>query len=155
VSSFHLSLGACFLLTYSNLGYLCAITWQTGVAGAAFIAGTLIQGLFVLNIKTYEFHRWHGSLLTVAFILVGVTFNTLLARKLPIVEGLSVIIHILGVLIFIPLWIMAPRREGGAPLVEFYNEGGWLSNGLATMIGSIGPVASLTGFDCSFHMSMS
>jgi amino acid transporter len=155
VSSFYLSFDTCFLsLTYSNIGYLCAITWQTGVAGSAFFAGTLIQGIFVLNIATYDFQRWHGSLLTILFIFIALTFNTFLARKLPIVEGLFVIIHILGILIFIPLWIMAPKREGGSPLIEFFNEGGWATNGLATLVGSVGPASALTGFDCSVHMGI-
>src|ERR1700712_500059 len=59
-----------FYLTYSNVGWLCAITWQTGVAGGAFLTGTTIQGLFVLNIETYNYQRWHGSLLTLAILLV-------------------------------------------------------------------------------------
>jgi hypothetical protein len=69
------------------------------------------------------------------------------------VEGLFVIMHILGVVIFIPLWVLAPRR-GGSPVVEFYNGGGWTSNGLSTMIGTVGPAAALIGFDCSVHMGM-
>jgi hypothetical protein len=141
-------------VAYSNLAYLCAITWQTSIAGAAFVAGTIIQGLFVLNLKTYEFQRWHGTLLTIAFIIVAVVFNTYFAKRLPMVEGLFVFVHIAGILIFIPLWIMAPRREGPSPLVDFYNGPGWSSDGVATLIGSIPLAASLTGFDCSFHMSM-
>jgi hypothetical protein len=62
--------------------------------------------------------------------------------------------HILGVVIFIPLWALAPRREGGSPFIEFYNGGGWASNGLSTMIGTVGPASALIGFDCSVHMGM-
>jgi Amino acid permease len=154
VSSFFSPTTSTFCLLLTLIGWLCAITWQTGVAGSAYVAGTMIQGLFVLNIETYHYQRWHGSLLTLALLLITVIFNTFLARKLPIVEGLFVILHILGIIIFIPLWILGPKREGGAPLVEFYNGGGWASNGLSTMIGTVAPAAALIGFDCSVHMGI-
>jgi choline transport protein len=133
---------------------LCAVTWQTSIAAASFFFGTLIQALFVLNIPDYVFHRWHGSLIALAYLILAVIFNTLLARKLPMIEGVFVICHILGIVIMIPLLVYSPRREGGSPLVDFYNPSGWASNGLATMVGSVGPVTCLIGFDCSVHMGM-
>ena len=109
----------------------------------------------VLNIESYNFQRWQGSLLTLLFIIVAIVFNTLLARKLPMVEVIVVILHILGIFIFIPLWVLSPTREaGGSPLIDFYNGGGWSSNGLSSMIGTVGPVAALIGFDCSVHMGI-
>jgi Amino acid permease len=137
-----------------NIGWLCAITWQAGVAGAAYEGGTLVQALFVLNNQNYVYERWQGSLLTLAFLLIGVIFNTFLAKKLPTVEGLFVFCHILGAVIFIPCWVLAPTREGGSPLVNFYNPSGWSSNGLATLVGATAPITTLIGFDCSIHMGM-
>jgi hypothetical protein len=124
------------------------------------VAGTLIQGLFVLNIETYNYQRWHGSLLTIAFTILAVAFNTFLARRLPLVESILLFCHVLGVFIFVPLWVLSPKAgvspplkaEGGSPLVEFYNQPGWASNGLATLVGISGPITSLIGFDCSIHM---
>lgn len=108
----------------------------------------------MLNIETYEFQRWHGSLLTIVVLGISLLINTWFAKRLPIVQGLLVILHIAGILIFIPQWIMTPRRKGGSPLIEFYDGSGWSSDGLATLVGSIPIVAGLIGFDCSFHMSM-
>jgi hypothetical protein len=71
------------------------------------------------------------------------------------IEGLFVFCHILGVVIFIPLWFLSPKREGGSPLVDFYNAGGWSTVGLATMVGTLSPTSALIGFDCSVHMGMS
>jgi hypothetical protein len=73
----------------------------------------------VLNIDTYDYHRWHGTLPTIAFAFIAITFNTLFVRKLPTIEYFHVIMHIFGVLIFVPLWIMAPKREGNSPISEF------------------------------------
>jgi len=134
-------------------GWLCAITWQTSIAGSAYFIGTLAQALFVLNVPNYDFKRWHGSLLAIGYLFIVVLFNTVLARRLPLLEGIFVIIHMLGIIIFIPLWILSPRSEGGSPLVDFYNPGGWSSNGVATLVGSVVPVTALLGFDCSVHMA--
>ena len=104
---------------------------------------------------SYDPKRWHGSLLTLLFILVAIIFNTLLARKIPMVEGFFVFCHILGVFIFIPLWVLSPRSDGGAPLIDFYTvPGGWSSYGVATLVGTVGPITALIGFDCSVHMCM-
>jgi amino acid transporter len=134
-------------------GWLCAITWQTSIAGGAYLGGTLIQALFVLNMPNYVYERWHGSLLTIIFLLIAVVCNTFFARALPMLEVVFVICHILGVFIFVPVWALSTTRSvGGSPLVEFYNPSGWISNGVATWVGSLGPVTALIGFDCSVHM---
>jgi hypothetical protein len=134
----------------TRIGWLCTITWQTGVSGSAFIAATLIQGLFVLNIPTYVYKQWHGSLLDLAFLVNSTFVNTVLARKLPLVESLCVIVHILGVFIFVPVLVLARSqlRTGSGPLTEFYNPGGWSSNGVATMIGMVGPITALMYVGC-------
>jgi amino acid transporter len=71
------------------------------------------------------------------------------------VEGLFVIFHVIGIVIFIPVLVLSKKAQGSSPLTEFYNPGGWASNGLATMIGSAAPLTALIGFDCSVHMCMS
>jgi amino acid transporter len=115
----------------------------------------MIQGLITLNHPdTYVPKQWQGSLLVLAILFIAVIFNTLLARKLPVVEAIFVFAHIIGILIFIPLLVLSSKRGGGSPLTEFYNPGGWSSDGLATMIGTVGPIAALIGFDCSVHMGM-
>ncbi|KAH2129280.1 hypothetical protein KXW66_008567 [Aspergillus fumigatus] len=42
-------------------GWLSATGWQCAIVSIAFLAGTIIQGLVVLNDPTYEFQRWHGT----------------------------------------------------------------------------------------------
>jgi amino acid transporter len=139
-------------LLISGIGWLCALAWQTSTVASCFIAGTVIQALFILNLPNYKPQAWHGTLLCIAIIFIAIIFNTYMARKLPLVEGLLVFSHILGVVIIIPLLILAPRRAGGAPLVEFWNPNGWSSDGVATLIGLLPVALSLVGFDCSIHM---
>ncbi len=78
------------------------------------MVGSCIQGLIVLNnLDTYIFQAWHGTLLTTAVILCVSLFNTLLAARLPLIEGVLLILHMAGLFAIInPLWVslaMPPR----------------------------------------------
>jgi hypothetical protein len=73
---------------------LCVLGWQTGIASVAFLAGGQIQGLIILNNNNYVPERWHSTLLIVAVASFAILFNTLLARKLPLVEATVLVLHI-------------------------------------------------------------
>jgi hypothetical protein len=89
-----------------------------------------------------------------AFILIAIVFNTVLANRLPTVEWVFAVCHVLGVVVFVPLLAMGTITKGSDPVVDFYNSSGWSSNGLATMVGAAAPITALIGFDCSVHMGM-
>ncbi|KAL8821612.1 MAG: hypothetical protein Q9223_000355 [Gallowayella weberi] len=93
-------------------GWITMISWQACLAGAAFLGGTMIQGLLVLNNESYVPERWHGTLLFYAIILFSLIINTYLARLLPKIEAVVLIIHVVGfVCILIPLVYLAPHAE--------------------------------------------
>ena len=107
----------------------------------------------VLNDPTYVPERWHGTLLVIASAAFSILFNTFLAKKLPLVEGLVLVIHVLGLFaVIIPLWVLAPRNNAQAVFTEFSNGGGWDTTGTAVMVGLISPILSMLGFDCVVHM---
>jgi amino acid transporter len=107
----------------------------------------------VLNIESYKSHQWHGTLLTISIAGFAVVFNTFLAKKLPLVEGFVLIIHILGIFpIIIPLWVLAPKNSAKAVFTPFANKGGWSSTGVSVLVGMTQIVASMGGFDCVVHM---
>lgn len=135
------------------VGWLSAIGWQGGYASIAFIAGTLIQGLIVLNNPDYIFKRWHGTLLVIAITAFSIFFNTFLAKRLPMVEGLVLIVHILGFFaVLIPLWVLAPRNPTEMVFKDFTNFGGWSSTGLSVMVGMLTTVYGMLGADSAVHM---
>jgi choline transport protein len=104
----------------------------------------MIQGLLVLNNPNYIFERWHGTLLVIAITAFCIIFNTFLAKRLPMVEGMVLIIHILGFFaVLIPLWVLAPRSSASEVFTEFTNIGGWSPTGLAVMVGLLSPVYTL------------
>ncbi|WEW58032.1 hypothetical protein PRK78_003499 [Emydomyces testavorans] len=136
------------------IGWLCVLGWQAGTAASCFLAGTEIQGLFVLNYGGYVYKHWHGTLLSIAVVLVCATFNTFLAKRLPLVEGIVLFLHIAGFVgILVPLWILAPRTPSKQVWTVFENSSGWSSNGLACLVGILTPVVSLLGADAATHMS--
>lgn len=115
------------------------------------------------NLETYTFHAWHGTLLAIAVILFVSVFNTLLATRLPLIEGILFIIHVGGLFaIIIPLWVMcvdprsqaiqsmltpsrAPRRNAHDTLFKFTTTGGWSNLGLSSLIGMVSLASSRSG----------
>ncbi|KAK0948594.1 hypothetical protein LTR29_000226 [Friedmanniomyces endolithicus] len=135
-------------------GYLVAVGWQGSVCGTAFLAGTIIQGLAILNDATYSPQPYQGTLLVWAVMVFCVFFNIFLAKRLPFVEGVLLIIYVIGFfVIIIPLWVLAPRSPASEVFTTFNNEGGWSSTGVAVMVGLGGVVPSLAGYDCAVHMA--
>ncbi|KAK8211536.1 hypothetical protein M8818_003189 [Zalaria obscura] len=135
------------------VGWLCVIGWQVSVASVGFLAGTQIQGLLVLNYPWYVFERWHGTLLVIAIVVFAGLFNTLLARQLPIIEGLTMIIHIGGFFgILIPLWVLSPQSDAHTIFTQFNNPG-WSSTGTSCMVGILAAIALMLGSDSVAHMS--
>ena len=145
---------ALFLNTDANyIGWLCAMGWQCAIVSIAYLAGTIIQGLIVLNNPGYDFQRWHGTLLVVAITLFSIVFNTFLAKRLPFVEVLILILHVCGLFaIIIPLWVLGPRRSAKQVFTEFNNGGDWNSAGTATLVGFSTTITALLGYDCAVHM---
>ena len=134
-------------------GYLVAAGWQFSIVSTAFLAGTILQGLLILNYENYVYEGWHGTLLVIAVTLFCIVFNVFLAKRLPFIEGVLLVIYIVGFfVIIIPLWVLAPRTETKVVFTKFNNEGGWSSLGTAVLVGLSGLVPSLAGFDCAVHM---
>jgi len=138
------------------VGWISTLGWQTGLASLAFIVGTVIQGLIVLNNPSYVFERWHGTLLVIAIVSFSVIFNTFLAHRLPMVEGIALVIHILGFFaILIPLWVLAPHGNAKDVFTTFTNFGGWPTTGTSVMVGMLSSVYALLGVDSAVHMCKS
>lgn len=127
-------------------GWISVIAWQAAMASGAFLAGTIIQGLLVLNYPSYEFHRWHGTLLFYAIAAFGLVVNTYLVRLLPRIESSFLVVHILGFFgILIPLVYLAPHGSAKDVFATFNNGGGWSSTGLSFFVGLTTSLYSFIG----------
>lgn len=108
----------------------------------------------MLNYPDYVYEHWHGTLLTLAVVTICGIFNTFLAKKLPLVEGTVLILHIAGfIAIVVVLWVLAPRSSAKAVFTDFVDGGGWGSMPLACLVGVITPTTALLGSDAVTHMS--
>lgn len=92
-------------------------------------------------------------MLIIAISAFSILFNTFLAKKLPLVEALLLLLHIIGLsAIIVPLWVLAPRNSAKFVFTHFASENGWDNIGASVMIGLTTSIASMAGFDCAVHM---
>ena len=106
----------------------------------------MIQGLIILNHPEYEIRPIYGTLLFWACIILCLFVNTVVSRLLPKIEGLMLVLHILGFFaILIPLLYMAPHSSASDTFTTFLNEGGWPTQGLSFCVGLIGTIYSFVG----------
>ena len=132
---------------------MCVLGWQTALTTITFIVGTLIQNLLILNYPNYVPEDWHGTLLAISVTLFAIIFNTVGAKKLPLVEGSLLMLHVFGFFtILIPLWVLSSRNTVSAVFTTFSNEGGWSSDGVSMLVGMLTPVFALLGSDSTVHM---
>jgi amino acid transporter len=135
-------------------GWVCVLGWQSNITSVAFIAAQQIQSLMVIFESNYVFERWQGTLLIIAIGFLSIIFNSYLAKRLPLVENIILVLHITGFFaIFIPLWAMAPRNSAKMVFTQFTDGGNWGSIGLSCLVGMLGPVFTFIGPDSAAHMA--
>jgi choline transport protein len=84
----------------------------------------------------------------------SVFFNTFLVKRLPLVEGIVLIVHVFGFFaVLITLWVLGPRGQASEVFFTFNNYGGWSSEGLSAMVGILAVMIPLLGADGAVHMS--
>lgn len=134
-------------LTILISGWLTVAGWQALVASGAFLCASLIQALIILNHPSYNFKAWHATLIFWAVLIVAVLVNTVVSSMLPKIEGLILILHVLGFFaVLIPLVYMSPSKGTAKDVFTvFLNQGGWSSQGLSFFIGLMGSVFSFLG----------
>ena len=97
---------------------------------------------------------WHGALLTIAYVSGAILFNTSAIGKMPILEGLAVVLHVFGFFAFLVIfWVMGPRAPAEKVFTTFADDNNWGSLGLATLIGIVGPSTTYLGSDSAVHLS--
>jgi choline transport protein len=88
----------------------------------------------------------------VAFFSVLV--NTFFVKKLPLVEKLVLVVHIIGFVgVVAILWAMGSRSSATEVFTTFNNFGGWSSDGLSAIVGILAVMIPLLGADGAVHMS--
>ena len=127
-------------------GWITLISWQAAFASGPFLGGTMIQGLLVLNHPSYNYQRWHGTLIFYAIIAISLFVNMYLAPQLPKIEAMVLVIHIMGFFgVLIPLVYLAPHNDPRDVFASFIDGGGWDSYGLSFFVGLSASMFTLIG----------
>lgn len=133
---------------------MCALGWQSTVPGSAHVCSLAIQGFVVVASDSYEPKNWHVALLTVIICSSAIIFNVFLARKLPEIEFVVMILYFLAFSVFIiVLTTMGTRSSAKEVLTHFEDNAGWGSIGTACFVGISGPVITLIGSDSAIHLA--
>lgn len=125
--------------------------WHTGIAGCSYTVANMLVGILAINYPdSYVTQPWHGTLFVMAVASVAFIFNTFLAQKLPLIEGIILIVHCFGFFaILIPLWVLAPTSPPSKVFGSIEDRGGWGNNGLACLVGLVAPIYALIGVSSS------
>jgi choline transport protein len=109
----------------------------------------------VLNDPSYNYQRWHGTVILYAVLLVTVFVNTVAVRVLPALEGVILILHVLGFLaILIPLVHLAPQSSAEFVFATWSNQSGY-PDGLSWFVGLTTSSVLFIGFDGACHLGES
>ncbi|KAJ8605050.1 hypothetical protein MRB53_041562 [Persea americana] len=135
-------------------GWLCVLGWQVNISSGSYLVALQLQGIILLNDGSYSAQPWHATLMIIAVAAVAILFNTFFASKLPLIEGIMLFIHIIGFIAVLTLfWVFSPRQDAEIVFTQFTNAYGWPTQGLACLVGIIGPIYSLLGPDSAVHMA--
>lgn len=93
-------------------GWVTAIAGQAGAVIMSYAAVKVLQAIIILNYPAYEPSQWHQTLVLFAILLLALVTNTLLARQLPTLESIILLIHIFGFFgVLIPLVYLGPKGD--------------------------------------------
>lgn len=136
------------------VGWLTSLAWVATVATESLFAGTMIQGLLVLQYPDYEIKLWQGTLLTWAVIVVNVFINAVIPGFLPKFQLIMMALHLMGfIAIMATLLKTADIGSARSVFLTALNDGGWSTQGLSYCVGFLGNVATFVGADASVHMA--
>ncbi|KAF2667741.1 amino acid transporter [Microthyrium microscopicum] len=136
------------------IGWLTSLAWVATVATESLFAGTMIQGLLILNYPNYVSTEWQGTLLTWLVIVVNVSINTLIPALLPKFQVAMMILHLAGfIAIMAALLKTSDIGSAASVFTSTLNTGGWPTQGLSYCVGFLGNVATFVGADASVHMA--
>lgn len=114
----------------------------------------MVQSLIGLNNPSYTFPAWQCTLLMYAVLALCLFVNTALVKLLPGLEGLILILHVLGFFaIMIPIIYLAPISSNHFVWADFTNYSGYSSSGVSWLIGQSASAILFIGYDGACHMA--
>ncbi len=128
-------------------GWITVFGWIATCATPAFLIGTQIEGLLILNDSTYTPKGWHGTLLAWGVLFLPVVCNIFARRLLGPIEIIGGITHIGFLIVWvIVLVVMAPKSTASYVFtISTSDLSGWNNDGVSWNIGLLTAVFPLGG----------
>ncbi|KAK5120383.1 hypothetical protein LTR85_006322 [Meristemomyces frigidus] len=134
------------------VGFFCVLGWQTSLAAACYASAQQIVAIMVVANPDYAFTGWQTALFSWAVLVFAIFANTVMFRKLPLIEGLIMFLHVFGFFaVVIVLWVTAPRSDSS--VLTTFESNGWPSSGVACLVGLNAAIGDIIGADSSVHLS--
>lgn len=116
------------------------------MASGPFLTTTLVEVLIQVTQPDFSFPAWQYTLITLAFLVIIIGFNTWGAKVLPMLEVVSLFGHIAGfIVVMVSLWVMSPKNSAKDVFTTFVNEGGWNSVGTACLVNQLSVLYTILG----------
>lgn len=124
-------------LSYSA-GWMSTLGWLASVASSVFVCSTLIQSLIEISQAEFVFPNWQYTLMSIAFLVITIFFNTWGAKTLPMIETVSLFGHMLCfAMTLVPLWVMCPKASAKEVFTSFVDNGRWGNIGTACLVSQV------------------
>ncbi|WPG99237.1 amino acid transporter [Acrodontium crateriforme] len=142
-------------ITSYIVGWLTSLAWIATVATETLFAGTMIQGIMLMDNPDRDLKLWQGTLFTWAVILGCIFVNVVIPNWLPRFEIFILVFHIAGFFaILVTLLVVTPNLGTNASVwLTGSNGGGWPTQGVSYCVGFLGNVATFVGADASVHLA--
>lgn len=119
-------------------GWMSTLGWLASTASSLFVCASLIQALVEITDDAFVFESWQYTLIALAFMSIMIFCNTRWADFLPMLQTVSLVGHLAGVLIVIvPLWAMCPKNSATEVFTSVVDSGGWGNVGLSCLVAQI------------------
>ncbi|KAF2770780.1 amino acid transporter [Teratosphaeria nubilosa] len=135
-------------------GWVSTLGWQAAASTGFYLGGTVIQVLVSLNQESYVPRPWQATMIMIAIMLTTVFVNTTLIKLLPGMEGLVLLLHVVGFFaVLIPMVHLAPISSSEFVWTEFNNLSGYSSGVVSWLIGQAGSAVLFIGYDGACHLA--
>jgi choline transport protein len=138
-------------------GWITVFGWIATVATPAFLIGTQIEGLLILNDSTYLPEGWHGTLFAWAVLAIPVLCNIFARKLLAPIEYIGGFTHMGFLIVYVVVLCVMASKSTATYVFTTTTSGlsGWTNSAVSWNIGLLTAVFPIGGmFVVLFHLKL-
>ncbi|KAF2227821.1 putative GABA permease [Elsinoe ampelina] len=134
--------------------WLSCLSWQAGNAYGNLLTGSMVETLIQHFRPDHELIPWRSTLLVLPGLILVTLFNLGGHKYLPVLQNVTMIIHIVGcVLCIVTVWVTAPHIYPADVVFSWNNTSGYNNMFIVMMIGQNACQSALASTDSAAHMA--